>query len=270
MSLLTEPTRLVLAKTFALQPYMWEFPLQYGLWYPGLITTALWLDAADAPTITTVSGAVSQWNDKSGNGTNVAQATGSARPTIASSFQNSQNALLFDGSNDFLESAGNFSITGDPNFSVFMASRNFSAAIGWGSNSAAGGAGFINNGWAFMGGNTFTFNTTPTSNVSKILGFRKSTGSISTSSALYEDGVTNQASSGQPTAIPAIDSRQLRIGRLNEFSLFFNGHIFEIIVLNSAASLDTRQRIEGYLAHKWGLTANLSVGHPYKTAWPTP
>ena len=29
-----------------------------------------------------------------------------------------------------------------------------------------------------------------------------------------------------------------------------------------------RHKIEGYLAHKWGLEANLSAGHPYKTAPP--
>jgi len=264
------PGKLVLKKEFGVQGYMYEFPPQYPLWTPANITTALWLDAADASTITTVSGAVSQWDDKSGNGTNVAQATSSNRPTIASSFQNSRNALLFDGSNDFLESAGNFSITGNPSFSVFMASRNFSAAIGWGANAVAQGAGFISNGFAFMGGNTFTFNTIPAADTSTIIGFRKTAGAISGSSNLFENGVINQASSGQPIATPNIASQKLRIGRLNEFSLFFNGHVFEIIVLNSAASLDTRQRIEGYLAHKWGLTANLPSDHPYKTAGPTP
>jgi hypothetical protein len=30
-----------------------------------------------------------------------------------------------------------------------------------------------------------------------------------------------------------------------------------------------RQRIEGYLAHKWGLVGSLPSGHPYKTAAPT-
>lgn len=31
-----------------------------------------------------------------------------------------------------------------------------------------------------------------------------------------------------------------------------------------------RQRLEGYLAHKWGLTANLPSNHPYKNVGPTP
>jgi len=30
-----------------------------------------------------------------------------------------------------------------------------------------------------------------------------------------------------------------------------------------------REKVEGYLAHKWGLKANLPAGHPYKTSAPT-
>jgi hypothetical protein len=41
-----------------------EFTWNETVWNPSMISTALWLDAADASTVTTVSGAVSQWNDK--------------------------------------------------------------------------------------------------------------------------------------------------------------------------------------------------------------
>ena len=39
-------------------------------------------------------------------------------------------------------------------------------------------------------------------------------------------------------------------------------------MLPSAPTQEQRQRIEGYLAHTWGLTANLPAGHPYKAAPP--
>jgi hypothetical protein len=61
----------------------------------------LWLDAADASTITESGGAVSQWNDKSGNGYNVSQGTGSAQPTTGTITRNGRNVISFDG-NDFL------------------------------------------------------------------------------------------------------------------------------------------------------------------------
>ena len=38
--------------------------------------------------------------------------------------------------------------------------------------------------------------------------------------------------------------------------------------LNGTVDLTERQKIEGYLAHKWGLAANLPADHPYKTEAP--
>jgi hypothetical protein len=57
----------------------------------------LWLDAADASTITESSGSVSAWADKSGNGNNATQGTGSAQPTTGVRTLNGKNALEFDG-----------------------------------------------------------------------------------------------------------------------------------------------------------------------------
>jgi len=43
------------------------------------------------------------------------------------------------------------------------------------------------------------------------------------------------------------------------------GNIAEVIVYNTALSDADRQKVEGYLAHKWGLTAKLPADHPYKS-----
>lgn len=67
---------------------------------PGL---ALWLDAADTSTITSSSGAVSQWNDKSGLGRNFSQSTSASQPTTGSVTQNGLNVIDFDGSADYLD-----------------------------------------------------------------------------------------------------------------------------------------------------------------------
>jgi hypothetical protein len=79
--------------------------LETGAGIPALLSPDLWLDADDATTIT-ASGSpakVSQWNDKSGNGYNVAQATGAAQPSTGAATQNGRNVLSFDG-NDHLVS----------------------------------------------------------------------------------------------------------------------------------------------------------------------
>jgi len=59
---------------------------------------SLWLDAADHSTIIEVGGAVSQWSDKSGNGSHAVQATGSRQPTTKSVTQNGLNVIDFDRS----------------------------------------------------------------------------------------------------------------------------------------------------------------------------
>jgi hypothetical protein len=62
-----------------------------------LLGPALWLDASDTATITESGGAVSQWDDKSGNGRNVTQGTGAAQPTTNLNSINGKNVLRFDG-----------------------------------------------------------------------------------------------------------------------------------------------------------------------------
>jgi hypothetical protein len=44
----------------------------------------------------------------------------------------------------------------------------------------------------------------------------------------------------------------------------------EIVITRSALDTTTRQKLEGYLAHKWGLTANLPGDHPFKVNPPAP
>ena len=46
---------------------------------------------------------------------------------------------------------------------------------------------------------------------------------------------------------------------------YYDGMDAEIILSTSLTDCD-RQKLEGYLAHKWGLTANLPSNHPYLTS----
>jgi hypothetical protein len=61
------------------------------------LSPVVWLDAADATTITASLGAVSQWNDKSGNGFHVTQAFGARQPLTGAATINGLNVLTFDG-----------------------------------------------------------------------------------------------------------------------------------------------------------------------------
>ena len=48
----------------------------------------------------------------------------------------------------------------------------------------------------------------------------------------------------------------------------YEGTLYEILIYNTDLSVDRRQKIEGYLAHKWGIPMNLPNGHPYKSSAP--
>lgn len=52
----------------------------------------------------------------------------------------------------------------------------------------------------------------------------------------------------------------------------FSGFIFELVVLHEnigGGSPSEREKLEGYMAHKWGIQGSLPAGHPFKAAAPT-
>lgn len=67
-----------------------------------LTNLKLWLDAADSTTITETAGAVSQWDDKSGNGNHATQGVGASQPLTGGDVVNSLNVISLDGIDDFM------------------------------------------------------------------------------------------------------------------------------------------------------------------------
>ena len=52
--------------------------------------------------------------------------------------------------------------------------------------------------------------------------------------------------------------------RYDSSSEFFNGSIYEFIIYSGSLPTNTRQILEGYLAHKHSLESELPTDHPYK------
>ena len=248
------------------------------VWNPSMISTALWLDAADASTVTTVSGAVSQWNDKSGNGRNVTQSTSGNRPAYTSAALNSKNVVTFDGSNDFLSLPG---ITLDTDntfvFSVYQRSSAGVHSIDVGSIPEAQAdsvRGYGN--WWFTDNVLYsqlrtsspsTFGTHGTASTSTGT-FINSLARNSTGTQAWRNGSTlgtrQQVSAALNPVLSYVGRQGIASGG------YTNGYIAEIVVGRFDISDLNRQKLEGYLAHKWGLGANLPNDHPYKTVGPKP
>lgn len=91
----------------------------------------LWLDASDGSTITHSSGAVSQWDDKSGSGNNATQGTASAQPTTGSVTVKGRNALSFDGGDVLLISDGTDFDHNTTGFTMLCAARRAATASGF-------------------------------------------------------------------------------------------------------------------------------------------
>lgn len=88
--------------------------------------------------------------------------------------------------------------------------------------------------------------------------------SASASWKYYKDGTQFFSTSSNLVGI----SSTPYIGRSGSSPIYFGGMIGEIVVVNEFLSDADRQKIEGYLAHKWGLAGSLDAGHPYKSAPP--
>jgi hypothetical protein len=281
--------------SFLINPY--RFVSAAALWTPAQITTALWLDAGDSSTVTTVSGAVSQWNDKSGNSRNATQGTAGSRPTYTTAGQNGLNVLTFDGSNDSLALASDLSLgTAHTIFAVVKPSATITSSTSV--QAIASGGSFSNSTtseFLFVAGSV-TGNLTDerlsslvvadSGSGAQVYGYGKTNADVSgafilgsaftTSSNQFTgrlNGSADLATVSSPGGYSSTSTRYptfLRgIGyRYSNAAQFWNGQYDELIVVPSYASLATIEQLEGYLAHKWGLTGNLPAGHPYKSAPP--
>lgn len=267
---------------YALQVTLTQ-PQRY--WTPDLIATQLWLDAADSSSITLVSGAVSQWNDKSGNGRHVTQGTAANRPAYPAAVLNGLNVVRFDGSNDKL--TRNTTLTGlaqnvgamtiiavyaqDAVPTPVDTTAVLYISAGGGSTASRAWLGTSGFGKAFVGGRRLDADSfASVAAVGNIAtGFRIQAVEINYASAtasVYVDGVS-VASGAFQTAGTTSNTTPTGIAIGSDYASTTNridGDIFGVLAFHSVDA-GTRQKAEGYFAHLCDLTANLPSDHPYKT-----
>ena len=253
------------------------FTWNQTVWNPSMISTALWLDAADTSTIIQSSNLVSQWSDKSGNARHGTQA-GAARPTYNATGLNAKPTLIFDGSTTDLVLASVSALTSVNQSFVIIAQRNNAAgrteiSFGIGNKTTSDGIADIPR-WTdnvmYSQVGYVSNRPSPTSVITNSPYINCVTGgSIQLS---YTNGIllgTGTAQSSSPFSVA--DGGYIGSGRaLSPSNRYFAGNISELVIIPSVVTNDIRQKLEGYLAWKWGLTANLPSNHPYKTVGPTP
>jgi hypothetical protein len=234
----------------------------------------LWLDGADpaGTGILPANGAtVSTWADKSGNARNSpANTTGAV---FAANSLNGRGTINFTAQ-------GRYYVT--PNFvpsstnapSIFVVAQQTGYTSG---NSEIVIATVGSPTWAtfdlFGSGGTFIARLNMYNNQGENGGISISSpafisivgsGAPSYSVSMFGNGTVNVTFTGN-SGNPLSTSMGFNIGS----SAGFIGNIYDVIMYNTTLSTLQRQQIEGYLAWKWGLQANLPADHPYKSAAPT-
>lgn len=237
-------------------------------WTPAQITTALWLDAADSATITTVSGAVSQWNDKSGNSRNATQSTAGSRPLLTT--VSGYPVIQFDGTDDWMTIAASFFPSGAPSNVSFII-----AAVVKENNGGSGGVISTNAGGVSNSGCGIMINSSRRYDVFPPIVSTASTGasrSVLTGvnaagpGSIYVNGTLENSGSYAYTVVNATFTT---LGRYRTGDGYYGAFdLSELVVCVNTGLAATRQYLEGYLAWRWGLTASLPAGHPYKNAAP--
>jgi hypothetical protein len=234
-----------------------------GGWTPAQIPTALWLDASDASTITTVNGAVSEWRDKSGNGRNATQTNPAERPTYTVAGLNGKNILTSTGGKRL--SLPSIPLT--TNASLFMVindTRNggFSVALVLSAGSTRSYTLLTN----LSGNNKWGAYTNAAYAASSDIDSNFSIASINyagTNLSFFKNGATDGSLTVSDTTV--FNSSWIFS---DQYGSSLAGNIAETIFIDYLPTTTLRQQIEGYLAHGWAQTSILPSNHPYKSLAP--
>lgn len=267
--------------SFIINPYVFAQPIS-GLWDPSQLTGLVtWYDPSDAGTLTLNGSNVEQMDDKSGNGNHASNLTTSQQPDILGTI-NSLIALKFDGGDKLVSPEVATALNGQIAVSIFLVMNGPSVANQGliGLNSTIGHGFFIIDQSAFFSnevnmirssvpfaGNPYTYGSSnsfvPQQDITIGL-----CADLTNQVRFFVDGTDQTSFQGDLGTGPM---------SLTDFSIGFggqgfyknNGLVGEIVITNTYLSLSDRQKLEGYLAWKWGTVINLDPSNPYKNSPPT-
>ena len=252
-------------------------------WTPDLISPLLWFDADSG--ITLNGGSVSSWKSRTGSYT--ATQINSSKAPVYQPGINGLNTVKFDGIDDFLSVPHNIALNlpANQNFEIFSVSQTDNV-YGPEARPVIVGKGTASNGYLlYVSVTTGAANTIENPNhkyrfymqganvaiapnnqgTGASLGWVRRQGNnggiyntIGGANTLGNVGIRN----GSPNA-------PLSLGAANNgLERFMQGQIGEVILVKRALNPEERQKMEGYLAHKWGMETDLPDGHPYRDRIP--
>jgi hypothetical protein len=246
-------------------------------WVPTDLGTDLvaWYDAQDGASITESSGAVSQWNDKSGHAYHLTQTVAGAKPTYsATGFNSTYPGITGDGGDSLNRAAASSyaELSGLSTLTVWIAAQMTTS----GSAAFSGLCSILSQAdnadydqvsgivCVLRNSNTeaaYTYQaSTPCTSQSVTYGSYRRFACVSTGSANTTLYVDNGANPGSRLASPTFDAQNKMtvLARWDNSSggatsTPWVGCIGEVIVSKAAADATLRTTVDGYLAARWGL-----------------
>jgi hypothetical protein len=265
-------------------------------WTPADITTEVWLDANDTATLTIVNfqsdDRITRWGDKSGNdySPSVSSFSYTRSPVHRVAAQNGLNVVRFDGVDDYLKTAASNIMRNIPSALVYIAAKYNTA------NSSPKVLADVAHNTAFLGyraqivqSSSYSTAGNPTDggaitassdfSLTPDTGWHIQGGILEYTAKWIRtvvDGTIRHSAnatgwSGGNTSDTA--ARHFAVGAqilaaYPDGRNFSPADIGEVIIVASDVTAATRQKIEGYLAWRWGLGASLPSGHPYENGPP--
>jgi len=240
-------------------------------WTPADITTRGWWDASDATTMAESSGSVASMADKSGSGNALIGGSGN-RPETGARTLNGLNVLDFANNDKFRNTS--FSFSADGNILIVMVAEidevrtNTDSLVAYeatqdfqlNSNNGSSFNGEIDVTGGVGADAAYTYDFFPVPAMHSItfdLGNGEYYGHV--------DGTQKSSTVAMSGAVSTSGSFYVFVDRTNTNEL--DGAFAELVICDDPSTA-TRQKIEGYLAHKWGLEVNLPSDHPYKSSAP--
>ncbi len=246
---------------------------------PGGVAPAVWY-RADAPgsvfsdagsTAASDNATVQQWNEAQGSGRNLLQSTASARPVFSNSsaLANFNPTVTFDGSNDFLQftagtgvnlidrangsiyAAGSMNALKQSGFAGFHASMDYPGLHIFGSSNKllffTGGPGYqgLSNA-SLTAGMFFTAGSGWQNGAGTNTSYAAATVSLNGTRTEYNGSELYNANL-------STGARDFRIGADNNYGAF-SGQLNEVMVFEDKLTADQMDRLETYLAIKYGTT----------------
>lgn len=247
-------------------------------WTPADLDGALWLDATVTASITASAGRVSAVEDLSPSNNDLVQATSGKQPLLSVGALNGLDALAFSGTRgDVLAQASANVLSGKGRFTAFavaqVAGYSTIQSILMQDTETTRICQFIRINTAgkvemfqfFYSGN---FSAASPDSVELNKPFLATTIWDNEGLKAGLNGVMSAAAT--PGDNGRTGTAPLTVGASSRTSSApLTGYIGEVILVPYQLTSEDRQRVEGYLAWKWGLVDKLPASHRYKVAPPT-